>query len=42
MTENKKDEILEKVIKNNFAPKSLRTIMVAYKDLSTHEYEGLK
>ena len=38
MTEEKKAEILNKVIKRNFAPMTLRTIMVAYKDMHLSEF----
>jgi hypothetical protein len=42
LTEEKKAEILNKVIKLNFAPKALRTIMVAYKDMPLTEFNELK
>jgi hypothetical protein len=42
MTEEKKGEIVNQVIKHNFAPKALRTIMVAYKDISLQDFESLK
>jgi hypothetical protein len=42
LTEEKKAEILNKVIKLNFAPKALRTIMVAYKDMPLSEFNELK
>jgi magnesium-transporting ATPase (P-type) len=42
LTEEKKAEILNKVIKLNFAPQALRTIMVAYKDMSMSEFNELK
>ena len=42
LTHEKKEEIVNNVIKHNFAPKALRTIMVAYKDMSLHEFNELK
>ena len=42
LTQDQRDNIILKVIKNNFAPKALRTIMVAYKDMSLDEFENLK
>ena len=42
MTAEKKAEIVNKVIKLNFAPKALRTIMVAYKDMPLSEFNELK
>lgn len=42
LTHSQKENIIGKVIKNNFAPKALRTIMVAYKDMSLHDFENLK
>jgi magnesium-transporting ATPase (P-type) len=42
LTHGKKNMIVGDVIKNNFAPKALRTIMVAYKDMSLHDFENLK
>jgi hypothetical protein len=42
LTAEKKAEIVNKVIKLNFAPKALRTIMVAYKDMPLSEFNELK
>jgi len=42
LTAEKKAEIVNKVIKLNFAPKALRTIMVAYKDMHLSEFNELK
>ena len=42
LTEAKKTEIKDKVIKLNFAPKALRTLMVAYKDMPLSEFNELK
>lgn len=42
MTAFTKDDIINKVIKDNFAPKALRTILVAYKDISIDEFNNLK
>ena len=42
LTQDQRDNIILKVIKNNFAPKALRTIMVAYKDMSQEDFENLK
>lgn len=42
LTQDQRDNIILKVIKNNFAPKALRTIMVAYKDMSLEDFENLK
>ena len=39
LREEKKDLILSNVIKNQFAKKSFRTILVAYKELSMHDFE---
>ena len=42
LTQDQRDNIILKVIKNNFAPKALRTIMVAYKDMSLEDFKNLK
>jgi hypothetical protein len=42
LTAEKKAEIVNNVIKLNFAPKALRTIMVAYKDMPLSEFNELK
>ena len=42
LTEEKKAEILNTVIKLNFGPKALKTIMVAYKDMPLSEFNELK
>ena len=42
LTEEKKAEILNTVIKLNFGPKALKMIMVAYKDMPLSEFKWLK
>ncbi len=40
--EDKIDEILNDVVKDTFAPKAYRTLLVAYKDMSMDEFNELK
>ena len=42
LSADKKTEILTKIVKESFAPKAYRTLLVAYADLSYDEYESLK
>ena len=42
MTQEKKDEILDKVLKDNFGSKCLKPIMVAYKDMRLDNFNRLK
>lgn len=38
MTNEKKEEIKNKIIKETFARKALRTLLIAYRDFTWNEY----
>ena len=42
LSQHKKNDIVNNVIKNSFAKKALRTLLIAYKDISEQEFETLK
>ena len=42
LSESKKDEIKNEVIKENFARQAYRTLMIAYNDMSVSEFNRLK
>jgi magnesium-transporting ATPase (P-type) len=42
LTSEKKTEIMEYVIRDNFAKNAFRTLLIAYKDLSLTEFKNLK
>jgi uncharacterized protein (DUF488 family) len=41
-SESKKDEIMKKIVADTFAKKAYRTLLIAYADYSTEEYEKMK
>lgn len=41
LTQDKRDHIMKDVIKEKFAKKAYRTLLIAYKDFSLHEFEDL-
>ena len=39
---NKKEYMIHEIVKNTFAVQALRTLLIAYTDMSVQEYENLK
>ena len=42
MGNSKKEQILTQIVTNTFATKAYRTLLIAYTDLTWHEYEQMK
>ena len=42
LSQDKKDEIVNNIIRNSFGKKALRTLLIAYKDLTEDQYQTLK
>lgn len=42
LSNEKKDEIISYVIRDNFAKQAFRTLLIAYKDLTMSEFNALK
>jgi hypothetical protein len=41
MTKEKSEEIIQKIIKDKFAKKALRTLLIAYRDYTWEEFVKL-
>jgi hypothetical protein len=42
LTSSKKEYVVNTVVRDNFATKAFRTLLVAYTDLTVSEYQNLK